>query len=200
MTTDFLLATLFPGSRRMVLGLLMAQPDRAYYLREIAELTRLSVGHLQRELDRLVQAGIIRRFRQGRHVYFQADPTCPIFGELRGIVTKTVGVAGALRQALLPLRKRIRAAFIFGSVARREDHSASDVDLLVIGQVRFAEVVDLVRPVEQSVGRPVNPTVYPVEEFSSKLAAGHHFVSKVVGCDKIMLLGDESDVTALPGE
>jgi predicted nucleotidyltransferase len=89
-------------------------------------------------------------------------------------------------------------AFIFGSVARREEHSASDVDLMVIGDVGLAEVVDVTRAVEESVGRPVNPTVYPLKEFSSKLAGGHHFLTKVVEREKLMLIGDESDVAALP--
>jgi predicted nucleotidyltransferase len=195
-----LVSALFPKSRRMVLGLLMSHPDRAFYLREIAEITGLGVGHVQRELGRLVKAGIIHRFKQGRHVYFRADPACSIFDELRGIVIKTVGVGDVLRHALMPLRDRIRVAFVFGSVARREEHSSSDVDLMVIGDVSLAEVVGVIRDVEQSLGRPVNPTVYPPAEFSSKLAVGHHFVTKVVEREKLMLIGDEDDIAALFGK
>ena len=113
---------------------------------------------------------------------------------------KTIGVADVLRQVLLPLRERIAVAFIFGSVARREERSASDVDLLVIGEVSLADVVDVIRDAEQSIGRPVNPTVYPREEFAAKLKAGHHFVRKVAEGEKLMLIGDESDVAALSGK
>jgi predicted nucleotidyltransferase len=133
-------------------------------------------------------------------VYFQADPACPIFSELRSIVIKTVGLADLLKQALLPLRKRIQFAFIFGSMARMDEHSASDVDLMVIGAVSLADVVDATRDVEQAIGRPVNPTVYPRDEFSSKLAARHHFVTKVTGGPKLMLIGDEDDIAALSGQ
>ena len=197
MNAESLSSALFPQSRRLVLGLLMSFPDRAFYLREVARSTHLGIGHLQRELDRLVAGGIIRRFKQGRHVYFQADASCPIFEELRGIVIKTVGVADSLRQALLPLRARIRIAYVFGSVARKEEHSASDVDLMVIGEVSLAEVVDVIRGAEKSIGRPVNPTVYPFEEFADKLAAGHHFVSRIAEGEKLLLIGDESDIAAL---
>jgi predicted nucleotidyltransferase len=197
MVAKSLASTLFPKSRRMVFGLLMSHPDRAFYLREIAELTHLGIGHLQRELNRLVAAGIIRRFKRGRHVYFQADPACPVFDELRGIVIKTIGIAESLRQALLPLRDRIHTAFIFGSVARKEEHSASDVDLMVIGEVSLADVVDVIRDAEQRIARPVNPTVYPPQEFAAKLAAGHHFVTKVAEREKLILIGDESDLAAL---
>ena len=96
----------------------------------------------------MAEAGIIRRFTQGRHVYFQADQACPIYNELRSIVFKTVGVADELRRALLPLQKRIRVAFIYGSVARESEDSASDVDVMVVGDVILAEVVDAVHETE----------------------------------------------------
>ena len=195
-----LASTLFPKSRRAVLGLLLSHTDQAFYLREIAEITGLGLGHLQRELDRLEKSGIIHRFKRGRHVFFQANPACPIFDELRGIVIKTMGVAESLRQVLLPLRERICLAFIFGSVARRQENSASDVDLMVVGDVSLAEVVDVIRGIEQDVGRPVNPTVYPREEIAAKLAAGHHFVTRVVEGEKLMLIGDEDDLKALSGQ
>jgi predicted nucleotidyltransferase len=178
----------------------MSRPDQAFYLRQMAEIARLGVGHLQRELDRLVSAGIVRRFKQGRHVYFQADSSCPIFDELRGLVLKTLGAADVLRQALLPLGDRIHWAFIFGSLARREERSDSDIDLFVVGDVSLAEVVAAIRDAEQTLDRPVNPTVYPPAEFSSKLASRHHFVTKVMKREKLMLIGNENDIAAVSGK
>ncbi len=200
MSSESLATILFPKARRAVLGLMLSHPDRAFYLREIVGLTGLGIGHLQREFERLAEAGIIRRFTQGRHVYFQADQTCPIYNELRGIVLKTVGVADEMRRALLPLRKRIRVAFIYGSVARGSENSASDVDLMVVGDVTLAEVVDAVRETETILLRPVNPTVYPWKEFTAKLAASQHFLTKVMGRDKLMLMGGEDDLAALSGK
>ena len=195
-----LASSLFPKSRRAVLGLLLSHPDRAFYLRQIVGITGLGVGHIQRELRRLAEAGIIRRFEQGRHVYFQADETCPIHDELRGIVIKTMGVAEALGSALMPLRDGIRVAFIYGSVARGEESSASDLDLMVVGDVTFAEVVDAISPVEQRIRRPVSPTVYPSQEFAAKLGDGHHFLTKVAEGDKLMLIGDDNDIAGLSGQ
>lgn len=97
MGSESLATLLFPKARRMLLGLLLSHPERAFYLREIVELTGLGIGNLQREFARLADAGIIRRFKQGRHVYFQANPTCPIYPELRGIVLKTM-TAGDCRE------------------------------------------------------------------------------------------------------
>jgi len=197
MIDDPLTTALFPKSRRVVLGLLFSHPDEAFYLREIARKTGLGTGHLQRELNRLNSAGIIRRFKRGRHVYFEANRDCPIYGDLRGIVRRTLGTPLLMREALSPLSARIRFAFIFGSVARGDENADSDIDLLILGDVSLAEIVPVIRGPEQTLGRPVNPIIYPVAEFTSRLAEGHHFVSKVAQSDKLMLIGTEDEFRAL---
>ena len=115
LSDDPISAALFPKARRVVLGLLYGHPDQSYYLRQIVELTGLGVGHVQREVNRLAEAGILQRSRVGRHVFFQADETCPIYEELRGMVIKTVGGAAVIADALQPLADRIEAAFILVS-------------------------------------------------------------------------------------
>ncbi len=197
MSSESLATVLFSKARRAVLGLILSHPDRAFYLREIVKLTSLGIGQLQRELEQLTTAGVIRRFEQGRHVYFQADQNCPVYDELREIIFKTVGVADELRRALSPLRDRIRVAFIFGSVARGEENSDSDLDVMVIGDVTLAQVVEAVRGSEATLLRPVNPTVYPVKEFTAKLVAKQHFLTRVLASERVLLIGDEHDLAAL---
>ena len=189
--------SLFPKARRVLLGLLFGRPDRAFYLREIVELTGLGVGHVQRELARLSQGEIIRRSKTGRHVYFQANASCPVYEEIRGLVTKTVGAVGVLRQALAPLSGRIVASFVYGSVARGGERSDSDLDLMVIGDASFAEVVEAIRNAESDIGRSINPTVYPLDEFRGKLAEGHHFLSSVMKREKLYVVGNEDDLRTL---
>jgi hypothetical protein len=188
---------LFPKARSAILGLLFSHPDRAFYLREIIALTGLGVGHVQRELRRLSRGGILRRSRQGRHVYFQADERCPVYEELRALVARTVGAVGLLGHALAPLADRIAIAFIYGSVARGEEQSESDLDLMVIGDVAFAEVVSAIRDVESRAGRAINPTVYPPQELRVKLAAGHHFLTSVVRGEKLFVVGNDDDLRSL---
>ena len=150
-------------------------------------------GAVQRELQRLTRAGIVRRSTRGRQVHFQANPECPVFPELRGIILKTAGVADVLRSALGPLADRVRVAFVYGSCARAEQRQGSDVDLCVVGEVTFAEVVAAIGPAQQKLSREVNPTVYPPAEFERKLAGGHHFLSRVVGGPKLFLIGNERE-------
>ena len=197
MNTESLTTVLFSKTRRAVLGLILSHPDRAFYLREIVKLTGLGIGQLQREFEQLNAAGIIRRFEQGRHVYFQADQNCPVYDELRGIIRKTVGVADELRRALVPLRERIVVAFIFGSIARGDENSGSDLDVMIIGDVTLSEVVEAVRGSEDTLLRPVNPSVYPVKEFTAKLVAKQHFLTRVMASEKLLLIGDEHDLATL---
>jgi predicted nucleotidyltransferase len=195
--SDLLSATLFSRTREGVLALLYGHPDRAFYLREIVELTRLGIGQVEREVGQLSAAGIIRREARGRHVYFQAEPACPIFEELRGIVTKTAGGVSVLRHALEPFRDRIRVAFIYGSVARGEEKSDSDLDLMVIGEVTLGEVAGVLRDAEARLHRSINPTVYPIDELRAKLTAGHHFLKTVLKGEKVFVAGDEHELGSL---
>ncbi len=195
--TDLLGATLFARNRRAVLALLYGHPDEEFYLRQVIRTSGGGVGGVQRELDRLTRAGILRRTVRGKQVFFQANPDCPVFEEIKGLVTKTAGAADVLRSALAPLADRIRIAFIFGSVARGQQRAQSDVDLLVVGEVAFGEVVAALADAQARLRREVNPTVYPPKEFSRKLSEGHHFLRTVVKREKVFLIGDPRELARL---
>ena len=164
---DRIAEALFGQTKRRVLALLFGRPETAFYLREIARETGSGTGAVQRELAQLVNAGLIRRSRRGQHVYFNADPTSPVFDEMRSLLAKTAGLADVLRTALVGLpndKARIDAAFVYGSVAAGRQTSASDIDLMIIGHVKLADLIPTLRPIEDRLGREINPTVYPPEE------------------------------------
>lgn len=190
-------AVLFGRSMRAVLGLLFNHPEQAFYLREIARAAGTTASSVQRELAALTASGLILREARGHQVYFRANAASPLFQELRGIVVKTFGVADVLRDALAPLVRRIRAAFVYGSLARGEARPESDVDVMVIGEVAFADVVERLRPAEATLRRSVNPTVYPPVEFSGKAAAGNAFLAEVLQAPKIFLIGGEGELRDL---
>src|SRR4051812_5416374 len=116
-TTEPIGDLLFGKTRQAVMGLLFLRPDESFHLRQIVRLSGAGVGPVQRELAKLVAAGLILREQRGQQVYFQAARS-PVFDELRGLLVKTAGCADVLREALLPLAPRIRSAFIFGSFAK----------------------------------------------------------------------------------
>lgn len=188
---------LFGQTRRAILGLLYGHPDEAYYLRQLARSVGRGLGAVQREVKQLTDAGIIRRTVRGRQVYYQANPECSVFPELKGLVVKTSGAADVLRDALAPLAGRIRVVFIYGSVARLGHKTSSDVDLIVVGDVPFGDVVSALGTAQQTLSREINPTVYSPAEFKSKLKARHHFLTSVLRSEKIFVIGDEHELAKL---
>ena len=143
--------------------------------------------------------GLIVRSSVGSQVFYQANRDAPIFREMHALVNKTIGVFSVLRSALHPLAKRILVAFVYGSVAREEETAQSDVDLMVVGKATLNQVLSRLSTVEKTIGRPVNPTVYSVLEFKSKLASGNHFLNAVLKGQKAFLLGDEDELRKVSG-
>jgi len=195
--TDNLSRTLFGKTRRAVLSLLYSQVDDAFYLRQIVRAAGVGLGAVQRELKQLSDAGIIQRIVRGRQVYYQANPQCPVFAELKALVMKTVGIAAVIQAALAPLADRIRIAAIYGSIARSEEYRGSDVDLLIVGEATFAEIVSALHQAQSTINREINPTVYPPAEFRSKVGAGHHFLNAVLKEPVLFLVGDKRELARL---
>jgi predicted nucleotidyltransferase len=152
---------------------------------------------VQREVKRLTEAGILRRTVRGRQVYYQANPECSVFAELKGLVVKTAGAVDILREAVAPLAGRIKVAFIYGSVARFQQRDVSDVDLMVVGEVSFGDVVSALGAAQELLHREINPTVYSPAEFRSKLKARHYFLSRVLRNEKVFVVGDAHELARL---
>ena len=189
---------LFPEYRRCVLGLLLLRPDEALHGREIARQTGLSAGTITRELTRLAQVGLLKREKRGNQQLYSANTAGPIYAELASILRKTSGMADVLVQALAPITPKLRLAFVFGSLARGGESAGSDIDLMLIGDIKFREVVELLYPVQEVLGREVNPQVYSVAEFSAR-APGEPFLADVLAKPKIFLIGSERDLEELAG-
>jgi predicted nucleotidyltransferase len=188
---------LFGRIRRRVLAWLFGHAEERFYLRQIVRQSGTAQGAVQRELQKLVEAGILRRTVEGRHVYFQANRESPIFAELHMLLLKTAGIVEVIREALAPLADRIRAAFVFGSGARGELRSDSDVDVLVVGDVSFPAVADALASAQTRLGRDVNPTVYPPAEFRKKIRAGHHFLTTVLQEPRLFAVGGPDELARL---
>lgn len=190
-------SALFGKAMQAILAHLYGRPDEEFYLREIARSTGTSPSSLQRDLAALAHAGIIERTVRGHQVYFRANRACPVFDELRGLVTKTFGVADVLRDALRPLDGRIDAAFIYGSVARGEERTESDIDLFIIGEVSSGEVIEAFAKAGRRLGREINPTVFPLAEFAEKARSRNHFLTTLLGERKLFLIGGEDELESL---
>jgi predicted nucleotidyltransferase len=191
---------LFGQGRRSILALLYGHTDERFYLREIARRAGTGIGATQSELRQLTEAGLISRVLRGHQVYYQANRANPVFAELKSILAKTSGIRDILRGVLSPLASRIKLSLVYGSIARGEETSSSDVDLMVVGDVSFADVVSALNESEAKLGREVNPTVYGPAEFREKLAAKNHFLLTIAKEKKLFVIGDEREFRRLRQE
>lgn len=189
--------SLFGQTRSALLALFFGHPEQQFYLRQLARVVGAGHGALQRELKNLTDLGLIVRTTQGNQVLYRASTKSPVFGEMKRLITKTLGIHDTLRSALAPRGTQIQIAVVFGLVARQSELANSDVDLMVLGDAEFGEVVTLLRGAHKTLGREVNPTVFPVAEFRSKLAAGDHFLRSVMEGKKLFVLGTENELAKL---
>ncbi len=190
------LDALLPDTRQGILAATFGQPEKAWYVSELARRLGVPPSSLQRELRDLSSAGILSARREGRMVYYQANPDCPIFGELRRLMLKTVGLVDVLADALRPLASRIRFAFVFGSIASGGEQNTSDVDLMVVGTVPSMELARPLRQAREIIGREINPVVYSPTEFEKKRAENNHFLKHVLDSPSLLVLGNKGELDA----
>lgn len=183
---------LFANVPLRLLGLLLMRPEDDFHVREIARLTGVDAGNAHRALRRMEQAGLVLAARSGNQRRYRANPDNPLFPELQGIVRKTVGLADVVREALSPFADRIEQAFVFGSIARGEAGPRSDVDLMVVGEATFDDVVGAIHPLHERFGREVNPIVMSADEFRAR-AQDAGFVRRVLDGPRIALFGGGDD-------
>jgi predicted nucleotidyltransferase len=182
---------LFTRTQQRVLSLIFGQPDRVFLQQELIEQAGSGSGAVRRELDRLTESGLVTVERVGAQKHYRANRSAPIFEELRGIVMKTVALTDPLRDALRPLKKNIRLALVYGSVARGEDRAQSDIDLLVVADdLPLERLFARLAPAEKKLGRKVNPTSYTSGEYARRRNSANPFLQKVLTGPHIVLMGE----------
>ena len=190
-----LAAALFTPVQQRVLGLLFGQPDRRFQSAEIIRLAKGGVGAVHRQLGRLAEAELVTVTRSGNQKHYQARRDSPVFEELHRLIVKTVGVAEPLRQALARKARAIRAAFVYGSVAKGSDKARSDIDLMVISDsLRYADLFETLQAAEAVLGRTVNPTVMTVAQWRAKRARTDSFAARVASQARVFVIGSDDDL------
>lgn len=167
------LDALFPTIRGRVLSAALFDPDHWWFLTELAE-------HLGVSPPASSESSNPRRRKDGRRTYFRANAASSIFPELHNLVEKTAGIVQVLRDTLKDFGDRIDLAFVYRSMARGREHSASDVDLMVVGRLRQIDLVSTLRKLEERFRWEINVTLFSPQEFRRKRSENDHFVSTVL--------------------
>jgi predicted nucleotidyltransferase len=181
---------LFTTTQQRLLGLLFGNPHRSFYTNEIGRWAQVGKGSMVRELEKLHSAGLLTATRQGNQIHYQANPDCPVYPELLSLVRKTFAIADHLKLELAPFNDRIQRAFIYGSIAKGTANTSSDIDLMLIGEgISYSEIMERMIPLEELLGRTINPTLYTPADWQAKLTAGNSFVTRVAEKEKIDVIG-----------
>lgn len=184
----------FTDSQAKVYLWIYGHPERSYHLSELRRLTGLGSASLQREINRLVVAGLANSALKGNQRQISANRQSPLFKELSDLTRKVMGAAALLTEALLPIERKIEIAFLYGSVAKQSDNAESDIDIMIVGSdLTLSELLDQLLPVEEMLCRKVNPTCYTVGEFKKRLSDTDSFVNKVLSQPIIQLFGNMDD-------
>lgn len=187
---------LFTDSQARLFRWLFGQPERSYHLSELRRLTELGSASLQRELNRLTDAGLILSERVGNLRRFQANPQSPVYQELVALTRKSLGAAPLLQEALQPIADQLEIAYIYGSVARQTDTANSDVDLMLVGEnLSLNEILTLLLPLESQLGRKINPNCYTPLEYSKRLGEPDSFINRVLAQPILPLIENVNEPT-----
>lgn len=181
---------LFTSTQQRVLALLFGQPERDFFVTELIAIAGAGRGAVQRELTRLARSGLAVVSRTGNRKYYRSNPDSPLFHELCAIVRKTIGVEESIRNALNPLADKLALALLYGSIVRRTDTAASDIDLLLVSDKLTLETVfTMLAPIEKALARRVSPKLYTLDEFRLRHAANSGYLVQVLKNPHIVLIG-----------
>jgi len=188
---------MFGSYRRQLLATLLLRPDERFHVRELGRMTGISAGSIHRELKTMAEAGLLLREHVRNQVLYQANQSCPIYSELAAIFRKTIGLASLMQDALGSVALDIEVALVFGSMAAGSQTHASDVDVLVLGDVSLLNVVKVLSPLQAVLGREINPVVMTVEKLLAQIKKKDRFAARVLEEPKIFIMGGEDEFAKL---
>lgn len=190
-------SVLFTKTQQRLLALFYGKPDNSFYLNEAARLAGVGKGAVVREIKKMTEAGLLNSYQRGNQQHYQANPDNPIFEELTAITRKTFGIHGVVKTALEPVLGQCELAFIYGSVAKGEEHSRSDIDVMLVGHdLSYGDIMARLESAEQQLSRIINPTLLTPDEFHQRKNQKQSFITRVMEQPKLWLItipttGDE---------
>jgi predicted nucleotidyltransferase len=188
-------SALFSKVQQRVLALIFGQPERSFYTSEIVRNVDSGTGAVQRELSRLQRSGLVSVERIGNRKHYRANHESPIFSELQSLVIKAVAPTKPIKKSLEPYSDKIKAAFVYGSVARGRDTADSDIDLMVIGDdLDYAELYAALQHVEHALSRKISPTFLSAKDWRRKVSQKGSFINKTSARPKMFVVGSEKDL------
>ena len=193
---DILSEILSSRIRAAILRLLFGFDAKELYMRDIERRSGFSIGAIQTELKKLLRFELVEKRKDGNRIYFQANKEHPLYSDLRNLVLKTNGLVDIIKDALIH-SDAIRYAFIFGSFARKEETSSSDIDLMVVGDLGLRQLTKMLSGLSDKLYREINPHCLSEQDFINRKKAGEPFINRICEESRLFIIGDENDFAAM---
>lgn len=187
--SDFILSKV----RVKLLETFFQDPHNMWYVRELTRITDEEINAVRRELDRMLDNGLLKSEDRGNRKYYSLNPSYEFFGELQRLVAKTTGMGKELKK----IRKKLGAVkyvMFTGKFAARQKRTRDDVDVLVVGEVVLPELAAVVRAEEQRRNTEINYTVMTAEEFEFRKARRDPFLLGILELPRVMIMGSEEEM------
>ena len=181
--------------RAEIFRVLFGLNPRNIHFSELRRQTGLSDATVKQDVDKLIKLGLVVRVVDGNRVYFAADDHHPLYACIHDLVLKTSGLVDVVAAALE--NHNIELAFVFGSIARGEEGSKSDLDLMVVGDIGLRKLTSALSDVAETLHREVNPHVMTKAEFIRRIKEKEHFITTVVSAPKIWIIGSDNELAAM---
>ena len=183
--------------RAEIFRLLFGLVEKELHLREMERRSGLSAETIRRDLKKLIKLDLVKTRQDGNRLYYHANKEHPIYPQIHLLVLKTAGLVEVLQRVLE--REGVKMAFIFGSVASGSERAASDIDLMVVGDIGLRKLTGWLTGVSQEIGREINPHIMRPAEFQRRRQEAQSFLSQVLASPKLFVVGREDDLTAMGG-
>lgn len=180
--------------RQRILVRFFSDESLRFYINEMARLVGTTQGTCRRELNKLVDVGLLITSREGNLQFYLVNKKNPLYAEFKTIIQKTIGIDALLKDALEKVAG-INFAFVFGSYAKKDFKPESDIDMAVVGDVKEELLMKILKNIEKTIGREINYHLYTVKEFKEKIKT-NSFVKNIIK-DYIMVTGDEREFRRL---
>ena len=171
------------GIRADIMSLLFNSPEEKFYVREIARLVNKNPSGVKRELDNLNKMDLVTSEREGNLKYFKANRNSPLFPELKGLISKSLGLPGALKTILKA--SDVRTAFIYGPYINNT--SLPKLNLFIVSDSNHFDKI--LGDIEKRFGRKINYKVISESEYKTQKKSGDSKLNKLIKAKKLLLMG-----------
>lgn len=178
-------------SRISILNLFLFYSEKFFYLREVARLTGENTNSVRRELNNLVEIGLIARKTKGNLILYEINKKSSLYEPLKTMFMRTESLGKHLTELLK--NKDIRYALIYGSFASSQLTEGSDIDLLLIGSIKQSDIIDAISNFEKKMLREVNYIIWTEKEFNKRVKEKHHLLVDIASKPIISIIGDENE-------